>query len=82
MFDDDGIFRDLCEQASSPTLQRISAWGSVHLTRHDMPQLIHEISSLRKTADDAATRALLDALLVLARRCSDLLGSELHLDGD
>ena len=44
VFDDDGIFRDLCEQASSPTLQRISAWGSVHLTRHDMPRAVVRVN--------------------------------------
>lgn len=81
VFDDD-IFRKLCEQARSPTLQRTSPWRDLRLTSNDMPQLIHELDALRTTTGDFATRHLLDALLALARRCSDLPGSELHLEAD
>ncbi|MBN9791761.1 hypothetical protein DMP17_24610 [Pseudonocardia sp. TMWB2A] len=82
VFDDDDIFRKLCGQARSPTLQRVPPWRDLRLTSNDMPQLIHELDALRTTTGGSATRHLLDAVLVLARRCSDLPGSELHLEAD
>jgi hypothetical protein len=82
VFDDNGIVKALCERATSPTLQRTSPWSTLRLTGNDMPQLILELDALRTTADDSATRDVLDAVLALAHRCSDLPGSELHFEGD
>lgn len=63
-------------------LSRVDPYNSQVLTAQDMPRFIAEIETTVAQNEDRGVGALLDDLLVLARRCASEPGMEIHLDGD
>ena len=76
--DEDSVIARTFSRSGKPMLSRVDPYGDLVLSPAEMGQFIAEAESLAVGAGAGLIRQVLD----LARRCRDMPGTELHLQGD
>jgi hypothetical protein len=79
--DEDGVIARTFSGSGKPMLSRVDPYGDLVLSPAEMGQFIAEAESLAAGAG-VAVAGLIRRVLELARRCRDMPGTELHLQGD
>ena len=79
--DDGDVLARAFPASRRPMLSRADPYRDLVLSRPEMEQFIEEAGSLIPGADEVSAD-LLRRVLVLARRCRDEPGTEIHLQGD